>query len=85
MSPTSWMRNQDWEIADIENPVETEKVSTDSTKYEGCPFQDQKGLKSLYARFNDRWMGLSREDQFKLLDCTMVIFGYGPRVCFGRE
>jgi len=33
---------------------------------------------------NDRWIGLSREEQSKLMERTMV-FSYGPRICLGKE
>jgi hypothetical protein len=31
-----------------------------------------------------RWFDLSREDEYKLWDHSMI-FSYGPRVCLGRE
>jgi len=43
----------------------------------------QKGLNMSIASKN-RWLGLSREDQIKLFERTMI-FGYGPRVCLGKE
>ena len=33
---------------------------------------------------NRRWLGLSREEEIKLWDQTMI-FSYGPRVCLGKE
>ena len=39
---------------------------------------------SLKPPSNVRWLDLSREEQSKLFDSTMV-FGYGPRICLGKE
>lgn len=33
---------------------------------------------------DDRWIGLSREEQSKLIERTMI-FSYGPRICLGKE
>jgi len=35
-------------------------------------------------RSDVRWMGLSREEESKLIERTMI-FGYGPRICIGKE
>lgn len=32
----------------------------------------------------NRWLGLSRDDESKMWDQNMI-FGYGPRICLGKE
>lgn len=42
-----------------------------------------KGLSTL-ADTEERWLGLTREEEHILWDRSMI-FGYGPRVCLGKE
>lgn len=44
---------------------------------------DLRGWQALCIT-NLRWLELSREQQTKLFDDTQI-FGYGPRVCLGKE
>lgn len=44
---------------------------------------NQKGkLTIFHADF--RWIGLSREEEARLWDHSMI-FSYGPRICIGKE
>jgi len=36
------------------------------------------------VKLMERWLGLSREEERVLWDRSMI-FGYGPRVCLGKE